>query len=101
MHYGPHPGPRQRQYSNLDGMTSGKSHNLEGFGTGAATGYWGRAAAFVGSSLMTRERSGRGDRPTNGFLESTLTLSLRERRPSVHSMLRFPAILKVPLAREG
>ena len=37
-----------------------------------------------------------------GFLESTLLPLTGERRPSAHSMLRFPAILKnTPVAPEG
>src|SRR5881396_3115498 len=99
MHYGPHPGPRQPQYSSLDGVTSGKSHNLKGFGAGAATGYWGRVVSFAAFPLVTGERSRRVDRTINRFLESTtILLPPRERRPSVHSMLRFPAILKSTLS---
>jgi len=111
MHCGPHPGPRRPQYSSLAGVTSGKSHNLKGFRPGATTGYWvfvqaheiGIArtlACFFASPLATTgEDEGEGIGQLMGFLESTLLPLTGERRPSAHSMLRFPAILKnTPLA---
>jgi hypothetical protein len=114
MHCGPHPGPRQPQYSSLAGLTSGKSHNLEGFWPGATTGYWAfvephkigiarTLACFVASSIAIRgEDNGEEIGQLMGFLESTLLPLTGERRPSAHSMLRFPAILKnTPVPPEG
>src|SRR6266436_2316429 len=114
MHCGPHPGPRQPQYRSLAGVTSGKSHNLKGFWPGATTGYWAfvlphkigvarTLACFVASPLATREEDeADGIGQFLGFLESTLLPLTGKRRPSAHSMLRFPAILKnTPLAPEG
>src|SRR5215469_11398824 len=62
MHCGPHPGPRQRQYSKVAGVTSGKSHNLKGFGAESATGYCAwfglheRSVMFLVASSLARKR---------------------------------------------
>src|SRR5437870_6844456 len=107
MHCGPHPGPRQPQYSSRAGLTSGKSHNLKGFWQGATTGYWGfvlphksgiarNLACFVASPLATRgEDEGEGFGQINGFLGATLTLSLaKERRPLARAATQLPPIRK-------
>ena len=47
MHFGPNPGPLERQYSRLIWVTSGKSHNLKGFRDPPATGYCGFATIAV------------------------------------------------------
>src|SRR5713101_6794273 len=111
MHRGPHPGPRQPQYSSLAGLTSGKSHNLKWFWPGATTGYWAfvlphkigiarTLACFVASPLATRgEDEGEGFGQINGFLRATLTLTLslslaKERRPFARAAMQLPPIRK-------
>ena len=60
-------------------------------------------ACFVASPLATRgDNEGKGIGQLMGFLESTFLSLTGERHPSLHSMLRFPAILKnTPVTPEG
>src|SRR5438552_18626311 len=106
MHCGPHPGPRQPQYSSRAGLTSGKSHNLKGFWQGATTGYWAfvlphktgiarTLACFVASPLATRgEDEGEGFGQINGFLGDPDPLPCQGEAPLAGAATQLPPIRK-------